>query len=188
MRSIRKTLITIAELHYAFGLIGHDEFNERVDIALWIDNKLADDPRGEFNESSDQEATLIYAEKNLDNSIISRIDTNKTTINNKENWIDFVCLGIWVFTKSDPDSYPSVPHGHFRNQNAPWPKLDPYTGRVFTNKHQENIKMRLTKKQFNIIWTDEKFKSFCREMIVWYLEKYPYHVFPVRRPLRMPKV
>ncbi|WP_216712728.1 hypothetical protein [Pseudoalteromonas sp. TB64] len=107
--------------------------------------------------------------------------------NDNENWLEFLCLGIWVFTKADPDSYPSVPHGHFKNQNNKWPKLNPYTGRIFSAKHQEDKKQLLSKKQMRKIWSDEKFKSFCREMIIWYQEKFSYYEFPVRRPLRMPR-
>lgn len=79
-----------------------------------------------------------------------------------------------------------MPHGHYQHQNVKWPKLNPYTGRVFSSKHQEDNSQRLSKKDMTIIWSDESFKSFCREMIVWYQEQFPYHEFPVRRPLRFP--
>lgn len=52
-----------------------------------------------------------------------------------QDWLEFVAFGHWYFTKSDPDPYPSTPHGHFQSANNPWPKLNPYTGRVFDAKH-----------------------------------------------------
>ena len=111
---------------------------------------------------------------------------NSTSNTDEENNLEFLCLGVWVFTKADRDSYPSIPHGHYQNQNRSWPKLNPYTGRVFSAKHQEDKSQRLSKKDMKTIWSDESFKSFCREMIIWYQEQFPYYEFPVHRPMRMP--
>lgn len=183
---MQNTLIKLAEIHYEFGTINHDEFNERVRVALWLADELDDsaiDPR-----ASTEEDSVINENNNTNGSVIAIIhDSNDTLDKNDENWIEFLCLGVWVFTKSDLDSYPSIPHGHSRSQNKKWPKLNPYTGRVFVSKYQEDEKQRLSKIQMRNIWSDEKFKSFCREMIVWYQEKFPYYEFPVRRPLRMPR-
>ena len=33
---MHRTLINLAEIHYNFGLIGHDEFRERIRVALWL--------------------------------------------------------------------------------------------------------------------------------------------------------
>jgi len=188
---MRNTLITLAHIHYEVGIIDYDEFNERIGIALWLSDELEDsdmDPRVDSEEesiSNEMEESDGYdSSKPVTTTIID--GENKSRKNDK-NWIEFLCLGIWVFTKSDPDSYPSVPHGHYRSQNRKWPKLNPYTGRVFTSKHQENKSQRLSKKKMKDIWSDEKFKSFCREMIVWYQEQFSYYELSVRRPLRMPK-
>lgn len=182
-------LINMAEIHHKLGMISHDELWERVEVALWLtgDTEVSPDPRENLGEGTDPEEESPEKLGESD-SVISKIsDVNGGSINNDENWMEFLCLGVWVFTKSDPDSYPSVPHGHYKSQNKKWPKLNPYTGRVFMKKHQEDKSNRLSKKQLKIIWQDENFKSFCREMVVWYLEQYPYFKFSVPRPLRTPR-
>ncbi|MCD6115408.1 hypothetical protein J7K93_00190 [bacterium] len=188
---MKNTLIILAELHYEFGLIGYDEFNERIKVALWLNDEVecpVTDPRDQYEEDVVRKNNETTENEELSDSVVSTIDGGETNnIKNEDNWLEFLCLGIWVFTKADPDSYPSIPHGHYKSQTRQWPKLNPYTGRVFATKHQEDKAQRLTKKQMKIIWTDEKFKSFCRGMIVWYQEQFPYYEFSVRRPLRMPR-
>lgn len=179
----------MAEVHHQLGVINHDEFCERVEVALWLsdDAEVSSDPRESVGEGLDPEEES-HEDDGESDSIISKIsDGNGGSSKNNENWMEFVCLGVWVFTKSDLDPYPSVPHGHYKSQNKKWPKLNPYTGRVFKAKHQEDTSNRLSKKQMKIIWKDERFKSFCREMVVLYQEQYPHFEFSVRRPLRMPR-
>jgi len=186
---MRNFLINMAEIHHQLGLISHDECWERIEVALWLsdDAEVNSDPRGRLGEGVNPEDEP-HEDFDESDSMVSKIREGSGNSNrNDENWMEFLCLGIWVFTKSDPDSYPSVPHGHYKNQNNKWPKLNPYTGRVFKAKHQEDRSSRLSKKQMKIIWRDEKFKSFCREMVVWYQEQYPYFEFSVHRPLRMPR-
>ncbi len=186
---MRNFLINMAEVHHQLGMISHDEFWERIEVALWLseDAEASSDPRTNLGEEAEPEEDNNEDVGESD-SVVSKISGgNGSSSRNDENWIEFLCLGVWVFTKSDPDSYPSVPHGHHKSQNKKWPKLNPYTGRVFKAKHQEDTSKRLTKKQMKMIWQDEKFKSFCREMVVWYQEEYPYFEFSVRRPLRMPR-
>lgn len=93
----------------------------------------------------------------------------------------------WVFIKGDPDNYPSVPHGHYETKGKPWPKLDPYTGRAFKAKDQEEDRLRLTKKEMADLWNDRTFRSFCLEHIAWYYEAYPYYRFRVENPRRLPR-
>ena len=186
---MRDFLINIAEIHYQLGMISHDEFRERFDVAMWLsdDAPMDSDPREGLIEDNNSEEER-HGDSGEDGSMVSKIkDGTGTSISNDDNWLEFICLGIWVFTKSDPDPYPSIPHGHDKSQNNKWPKLNPYTGRVFKAKHQEDASRRLSKQQMKIIWQHEKFKSFCREMVVWYQEQYPYFEFSVRRPLRMPR-
>lgn len=186
---MRNFLIHMAEIHHQLGMINHDEFWERVEVARWLsdDPEVNSDPRGTQEEEADLKGER-HEDLGESDSIISKIDGgNRNSTSNDENWMEFLCLGVWVFTKSDPDSYPSVPHGHHKSQNKKWPKLNPYTGRVFKAKHQEDTSSRLSRKQMKVIWQDEKFKSFCREMVIWYEEQYPYFEFSVRRPLRMPR-
>lgn len=186
---MRNFLINMAEFHHELGMISHDEFKERVHVALWLSDHTEDSPDPREGSVEDDVPEGGKHEGVDENSLVtSKINDGKGgSGSNDENWMEFLCLGVWVFTKSDPDSYPSVPHGHYRDQNNKWPKLNPYTGRVFKAKHQEDTSSRLSKKQMRAIWQDEKFKSFCREMVVWYQEQYPYFEFPVRRSLRMPR-
>jgi hypothetical protein len=184
------TLITLAEFHYWSGLIGVDEFLERVDIAHWLaelnEVSLEDDPRrGADDEYLPNEQ--VNTEERVRPDAEKRTSTSGSPEEHHEPSIEFLFLDIWVFTKADPDSYPSVPHGHFQIRNRRWPKLNPYTGRVFSSKYQEDRSKRLTKREMQQLWSDDKFKSFCREMVVWYHERFPYFNFPVRHPLRMPR-
>ncbi|WP_323913478.1 hypothetical protein [Aeromonas veronii] len=187
---MKNTLITLAEFHYALGLIGHHEFDERIAMAQWLsdeDKGHRPDPRLELGEESgppEQDNTSNEFEQAVSYTIVS---SGEISDKDDPNWMEFLCLGTWVFTKADPDPYPSIPHGHFLSQNNSWPKLNPYTGRVFLSVHQEDKNRRLSKKDMQKIWRNEKFKSFCREMVVWYKEQYPHIAFPVRHLLRMPK-
>lgn len=186
---IRNTLLNLAELHLMFGFIGIDEFHERIEVALWLDdeNDSANDPRCEEGDGSSPEKEPV-AEGDSVEMHVERKPSRVTASQAEEDdtRLEFLCLGVWIFTKSDPDSYPSVPHGHYKNKNTRWPKLNPYTGRVFSSKHAEDTSKRLTKNQMRIIWRDENFRNFCREMVVWYREQFPYFEFPTRRPLKMP--
>lgn len=185
---MHNVLINLADFHYELGLIGYDEYVERIEIGYWLSDSFhfsehSRDPRYDVEESlniKEREKPDVYDESIGVEAIDSESDSS-------EYYIKFICLGKWVFTKSDPDSYPSVPHGHYNDQNKKWPKLNPYTGRVFEAKNQENNKERLSKKEMKEIWQDEKFRSFCREMIVWYREQFPHYEFPVKRPLKLPR-
>ncbi|MEL6092686.1 hypothetical protein [Plesiomonas shigelloides] len=184
---MKNTLITLAEFHYRLGFIGLDEYQERIHVALWLSDMLdGNDPRLESPESEVNDSREKFELQN-EAVILRNGSGNSTAIGSEDDWLEFLCLNTWVFTKADPDSYPSIPHGHHVNQNNPWPKLNPYTGRVFSSKHQEDKSQRLTKKEMTMIWNDDKFKSFCREMIVWYQEQFPAYEFHVRRPLRFPR-
>lgn len=176
---MENTLITLANLSFDLGLIGIDEYSERIEVALWLadDGETAKDPR--FKESEKRRKN--QREENFE------INTIIPNTGNDLNWLEFLFNKTWYFTKSDPDFYPSIPHGHFKNKNNKWPKLNPYTGRVFKSKHQEDPSEKLTKKEMKKIWSDEKFRSFCRDHIVWYLENFQNYRFPVKRPLRLPR-
>ncbi|MCZ2722647.1 hypothetical protein O1D97_13770 [Marinomonas sp. 15G1-11] len=184
---MQNTLITLAQFHYELGYIGHDEYRERVDVALWLSGEIDDeDPRSEHQEE-ELDNNRERCDTMNDAFVVKSDSGEKFPTGNEDNWLKFLCLNIWVFTKADPDSYPSVPHGHYKSQNKAWPKLNPYTGRVFSSKHQEDKSLRLSQKEMKLIWNDEKFKSFCREMIVWYQEQFPYYGFHVRHTLRFPR-
>jgi hypothetical protein len=180
---MKRFLINLAEIHYSLGFINRNELEERFLVALWLSEEIDKDPRVDLSEEdnlSREDGNEEYCEEGLTPRVVS-------PENHDDEWMEFLCLNKWVFTKSDPDDYPSVPHGHYESQNRKWPKLNPYTGRVFAAKHQEDKSKKLNKKQLKIIWSDAKFKAFCREMVAWYLEENPHYKFAVKHPLRMPK-
>lgn len=180
---MKNFLINLAEIHYSFGFINRNELEERYLVALWLSDEKDIDPRMDISEedTSDQED---QNEECNEDELTPRVNPSA---NHDDEWTEFLCLNKWVFTKSDPDDYPSVPHGHYESQNRKWPKLNPYTGKVFVAKNQEDKSRKLNKKQMKIIWSEAKFRAFCREMVVWYLEKNPLYRFTVMHPLRMPK-
>ena len=184
---MQNTLITLAEFHYELGFIVQDEYRERILVALWLSDELdGGDPRLESLEEEINDSCEKFESEN-GAVVLKKASGKSAAAGNEDDWLELLCLNTWVFTKADPDSYPSVPHGHYKSQNRPWPKLNPYSGRVFSSKHQEDKNQRLSKKEMKMIWNDEKFKSFCREMIVWYQEQFSYYEFHVRRPLRFPR-
>lgn len=169
----------IARFSFDIGLIGLDEYLERLKVANWVfdDSDNCPDPRepeikfrGELTDNNEQASKGDGAPGQEDNSTI-----------------EFVLLRKWYFTGSDPDPYPSVPHGHLNSAARAWPKLNPYTGRVYCQKHQEDTSLRLTKNEMKAVWDDPKFRAFCRSHILWYLEQNPYYQFPVVHPLRLPR-
>ena len=175
------TLFVLAELHYHYGFIGLDEFIERCSIADWLEiDAGSDDPRqpGVSEELREETTPEGDGEKGRQTAA----DTSRPD----DSSIEFLWSG-WLFTRQDPDPYPSTPHGHLGKSNRAWPKLNPYTGRVFKQKHQEDLSLRLTKKQMILLWSDQRFRDFCRSHVVWYAETFPRHAFGVSHPLRFPR-
>lgn len=174
-------LVTLAETHYELGLIDINELQERIEVAQWLtcDDSSISDPRTPLVEAEGSEANQN------DTTDLVKVTIKNTP--NDQNWLEFLFDGKWYFTKSDPDPYPSTPHGHLHSPNKPWPKLNPYTGRAFKEKHQEDSSLRLPKHKMRLLWRDPKFQSFCRDHIIWYIEEHPHHSFPVRYPLRLPR-
>jgi hypothetical protein len=172
------TLVTLAELHHRFGLIGIDQYEERCRIAEWLYGGSGQDadPRDVGGEERERENEDELAPGDA-TVTVQHGDPNDP---HDPGYLSFLFNG-WVFTKADPDPYPSTPHGHWKDQNNKWPKLDPYHGRVFKTKHDEVTSMRLNKSQMKILWSDEKFKDFCRGHLIWYMEIHTHHVFRVSR-------
>ncbi|MEQ8708992.1 MAG: hypothetical protein RIC36_08370 [Rhodospirillales bacterium] len=178
-------LIDLANLHYDMGLIGINEHEERIRIAYWLYSVPEEyiDPREEDGEESGQgtEKALV-----ADGAIVT---TRQDSMNfSDEDAKISLRFNGWIFTKADPDPYPSTPHGHWQNQNQKWPKLDPYNGRVFDEKHKENKSKRLKKDELKKLWNDQKFKDFCRDYLIWFRTTFPYHEYrvPVNRIFRFP--
>lgn len=181
------TLIFFANVSLDFGLIGIGEYHERIEVAFWLsdDANTEKDPRLPVTEERKSDE---YREDLKPVSVENERVSNSHSANTEQPPVlELIALSVWHFTGSDPDSYPSVPHGHFQSAARPWPKLNPYTGRVFSSKHQENPSSRLTKKAMRNLWGDESFRDYCRKHIMWYMEAYTFYNFPVRHPLRLPR-
>jgi hypothetical protein len=182
---VESTLISLARFNLEFGLIGVDEYIERCQVAFWLNDKDGDllDPRNIAVSEGRREGREHSPAD--DASEPSPKGGDQGPIESDSGELEFLFQG-WIFTKSDPDPYPSTPHGHWRDPNSKWPKLNPYTGRVFKAKHQEDVSARLGKKEMKKLWNDNKFRDFCRSYILWYEEAFPLHRFAVARPLRFP--
>jgi hypothetical protein len=183
---VASTLIALARFNLQFGLIGIDEHIERCEVALWLDDRNGKrlDPRAAAASEEHHEEKERGSADNAGDPPQKRGGDGPHESDSGE--VEFLFRG-WIFTKSDPDPYPSTPHGHWRNPNAKWPKLNPYTGRVFKEKHQEDISARLSKKEMKELWNDSRFRDFCRSYILWYREAFPHHAFSVADPLRFPR-
>jgi len=180
-----QVLITLANVSFDLGLIDGAEYDERCRVALWLGDKDSStaDPRepyldllaapemGSDSQQQDADSVKLVTKKRLDDP----------------GCLELVMLSKWFFTRSDPDPYPSTPHGHLESPNRPWPKLNPYTGRVFKAKHQEDMSLRLKRSELRRLWQAGEFRDFCRAYILWYLDAFPHHAFLVRHPLRLPR-
>lgn len=180
---VKRTLFLLAEIHLTLGLIDLTEFEERLKVAGWLASEGSEvpDPRepklpDAFEISA--ETTSVKSESTARDGPSSGFDA--------PDWLELVVLKKWYFTRSDPDPYPSTPHGHLQSASRAWPKLNPYTGRAFKAKYQEDRARRLSKSEMQVIWADQAFRDFCRSHIVWYMEEHPHHKFGVRHPLRFP--
>lgn len=173
-----RDLLFLSEFSYSIGLIGLAELKERAEVAEWLfdpghimrDPRLGRDEEPGVRESSECE----------------RPDTAPPAEGaKKDNPADpcphLVMLGKWVFTVGDADCYPSVPHGHFQKKTNSWPKLNPYTGRVFSAPHEEDKARRLIKKEMQILWNDGEFLELCHKQINWYSEFAPQYEFVTDR-------
>lgn len=180
-----RPFLTLTEVSFQLGIIGVSEYIERREIALWLrdENGSMSDPRSLHIQNEHQE----IAEPD---SAIKPAEAERTRNGGEyeaPSWQHFLFKKTWLFTRSDPDSYPSTPHGHLQRANRGWPKLNPYTGRAFKARHQEDSLLRLGKKEMRDLWEDETFRDFCRSYIVWYIETFPMHRFATRHPLRFPR-
>ena len=79
----------------------------------------------------------------------------------------------WVFTTGDPDPIPSVPHGHYQNQDNSEPKLNPYTGKAWNSDGSEVRKHRLNRQEMVYLWNDEAFREECRKNLEHFVSNTP---------------
>lgn len=173
--------IFVTECEFALGVINIADLEERDSILLWLSDypgPNGKDPRhGDSNEESGKH-------ESSDIVVVERKDALADQGQVEDDFLEFLLTGSkhrWVFTKADPDHYPSVPHGHLNHQNQPWPKLNPYTGRGFDQKDIENSKYRLQRKEMIALWNNKKFQDFALEQIAHYQAANPYFDFPVSR-------
>ena len=177
-----RTLLLLADLSIEFGLIDISEHIERRNVALWLadDEPCLIDPR----ELAPNESREEHTDPSSDDELVRIAGSGRP---DDPGWFELLVLREWLFTRSDPDPYPSTPHGHLYRANRAWPKLSPYTGRVFKAKHQEHPTLRLTKREMRELWRMEAFRDFCRSYILSYIAAHPYHEFAVKYPLRFPR-
>ena len=181
---VTRTLLFLAEASFQLGLIGIDEYIERCEVAWWLgDEGALGDPR----EPRDAGEGHEHVEAHRPHVATDSSQTGTGTRVDEPDWLRFLFRNTWLFTRSDPDPYPSTPHGHLQSANRAWPKLNPYTGRAFKAKHQEEVSLRLGKTEMKNLWQDEAFRNFCRSYVLWYMEQFPYHRFSVAYPLRFPR-
>lgn len=185
-------IVLLSDLSYEMGLIGLAEYEERRAIAHWLSpaGKGQPDPRiaqqGDEKYQAEPEGGIATSkDTSQGGSSTSSGDEGES----KDRWVEFLVLNKWMFTVGDQDNYPSVPHGHLYKKTNEWPKLNPYTGRVFLNMHAENVGLRLTKSDMQLIWNDHNFVEHCRKQVLWFGDFAPNYGFPKARfgRLRFPK-
>jgi len=170
----------LSDMSLMAGLIGYFEYTERQEIADWLEDPSGriPDPRVTGHEH--------HEPLSEDSSEENRDDEGQSSTTGKHRadvppWLELLMMNQWMFTLGDADCYPSVPHGHFKSKTREWPKLNPYTGRVFSDVHREDVSKRLSKKDMIKIWNDSKFIEHCREQIHWYSDFAPSYGFPNAR-------
>lgn len=91
-------------------------------------------------------------------------------------------LHQWQFHQSDPDFFPSIPHGHWRSDHRR--KLHAYRGWIYQEDKQLGRELRW---KIIALWNDDKFRSFAFAAIQYYLVTFPRFEWPVLHPLRLPR-
>ena len=176
-----RTLLFLAAVSFDFGLIDVTEYEERRQVARW----MAEDEFSSIGNGDPRETTAAHGtQRPVEHEHTEFMASGQV---NKQDWMELLVLGRWLFTKSDPDAYPSTPHGHLHSATRAWPKLNPYTGRVFEGKHKEDTTLRLSKREMQNLWRDHAFRDFCRSYILLFVEAHPYYAFRVKNTLRFPR-
>ena len=186
--AMHQYIILLSDLSYEHGLIGIAEYRERREVAYWlsVDEQGQQDPRDSPHEEPGR--LREFDEERGDNRGGSG-SGNDPEEDPTDQWPRFLALNKWMFTAGDRDCYPSVPHGHLHRKTNEWPKLNPYTGRVFSAVHAEFVPRRLTKAEMKILWSDSDFVEHCRKQVHWYSDFAPNYGFPNARfgKYRFPK-
>jgi hypothetical protein len=138
------TLRLLADLSYQYGIIGLNEYVERMETIDWL------------SDESEEEQNSLEVENDRNGQLAG---------NEQEDNLSLIVLNKWVFTIGDVDCAPSVPHGHLLKKTNKT-KLNPYTGFVFDGNGKESY--RLKKAEMITLWNDKDFRSHCHEQIDWY--------------------
>ena len=175
-------ILLLSDLSYQTGLIGLSEYEERQAIANWLSASGSGlpDPR---MRSSEESKHSEERESSLDGvgSAGGDSSNNGEDHEDQNRWLQFLAFNKWMFTVGDRDCYPSVPHGHLHKKTNEWPKLNPYTGRAFSDVHQEDVDSRLSKVEMKRLWNDAGFVEICRKQVLWYSDFAPAYGFPRAR-------
>ncbi len=173
------------DLSYEAGIIGIVELHERNQIASWVfshDHSPVHesvDPRGAPEHGPEEgpqiEEREVFRPLGKDGSGSVASDNERAA--KEPRVLQFLALKRWYFTLGDADCAPSVPHGHECAKTQKWPKLNPYTGKVFTAIHQEDTSRRLSRQEMQILWRDDGFVDHCREQVAWYADRFPRYRF-----------
>lgn len=176
-----KEIYLLTDLSYALGIIGLVELQERLEVADWLFGNMQDrpDPRGpsdgglEPDKPPCDEDVFRPMPVQRPPSAIATADTQEP----EAEVVQFLALKRWHFTIGDPDCAPSVPHGHENSKTQKWPKINPYTGKVFTSIHAEDTSRRLSREEMKVLWQNAGFVEHCREHVKWYATKFPEYRF-----------
>lgn len=91
-------------------------------------------------------------------------------------------FSAWHFNQYDPDFFPSVPHGHWKEKEAR--KLDVYLGWVYEGAEQVSREKR---RLIVDLWNNEEFRRFAETAIDYYLDHHPsYKGWRVSNPRKLP--
>jgi len=162
------------------GLIGRFDYHERLEIADWMEDFSGSKADPRLNRSGDYDTSIDEIDKKYQEergTLGSACEQGA----NERDWLELLMMNRWMFTIGDADCYPSVPHGHYKSKTKKWPKLNPYTGRVFLDVHREDSSVRLNKRDMVNLWNDSKFIEHCRAQVIWYNNFAPEYGFPNAR-------
>lgn len=178
--SMSRIIHLLNDLSYEAGIIGLVEREERNQIASWVfSREHSTDPRGALDRDPEERARIEEAEVfrplgTDGRGLVSSV--NEPTVQEPAT-MQFLVLKRWYFTLGDADCAPSIPHGHENAKTQKWPKLNPYTGKVFTAGHQEDAPRRLSRLDMQMLWQDDGFVDHCREQVSWYADQFPHYRF-----------
>jgi hypothetical protein len=85
----------------------------------------------------------------------------------------------WRFHLSDPDPWPSVPHGHRPNgqQSLPSPKLDPWRNLILPTPKTATKPLRENPLAIVALWNDHDFQALARKAVEWHLADHKQRLF-----------